>query len=94
MNGATFGALATAKTLLDAGFEDRHAESAAGVVCDSRAGLATKADLDAAVSGLESRLEAKIERGASRTLLAVIAVGGIVVTAIIASAFAVIDRLP
>ncbi len=93
MNGATFGALAAAKTLLDAGFEGRQAKAVAGVVRDSRAGLATKANLDAAVSGIESRLEARIEHGASRTMLAVIAVGGIVVTAIIASAFAIIDRL-
>ena len=94
MNGATFGALAAARTLRDAGFEGRQAEAVAGVVCDGRAGLATEADLDTAVSGLASRLAARIERGASRTLLAVISVGGIVVTAIIASAFAVIDRLP
>ena len=49
-------------------------------------GVATKADL--------ALLEAKIERGVNRTLLAVTAVGGVVVAAVIASAFAVIDRLP
>ena len=50
MNGATFGALAAAKTLLDAGFEGRQAEAVAATIRDGRAGLATKSDLDAAVS--------------------------------------------
>ena len=49
-------------------------------------GVATKAGL--------ALLEAKIEHGVNRTLLAVITVGGIVIAAIITSAFAVIDRLP
>ena len=52
--------------------------------------LATKADIDS----LQARLEAKIERGANRTLLAVIAIGGVIAAAVIASAFAIINRLP
>ena len=58
MNGTTFDALAATKTLRDAGFGDRQAESVAGVVRDGRSGLATKADLDA----LESRLHATLYR--------------------------------
>ena len=51
MNGTTFDALAAAGKLRDAGFKGRHAES---VVRDGRAGLATKADLDAAISALRA----------------------------------------
>ena len=60
MNGATFDALAAAGALRGAGFEDRQAEAIAGVVRHAvsadRAGLATKADLEAAIAGLEARI--------------------------------------
>lgn len=60
MNGATFDALAAAGALRAAGFEDRQAEAVAGVVrravSADRAGLATKADLEAALAGLEARI--------------------------------------
>lgn len=54
MNGATFGALAAAKTLLDAGFKGRQAEAVAATIRDGRAGLATKADLDTAITTLRA----------------------------------------
>ncbi len=60
MNGTTFDALAATKALREAGFEDRHAEAVASVVRHAvsvdRAGLATKADLEAAIAGLEARI--------------------------------------
>ena len=56
MNGTTFDTLAAAKTLREAGFENRQAEAVAGVmrhaVGADRDTLATKADLAA----LEARL--------------------------------------
>ena len=51
MNGTTFDTLAAAKTLREAGFEDRQAEAVAGVmrhaVGADRDTLATKADIAA-----------------------------------------------
>ena len=89
-NAPEFDTLAATRELVEAGLDRKHAEAVAATVRASRAGLATKADLDR----LEARLEAKIERGVNRTLLAVIAIGGIIVAAVIASAFAVINQLP
>ena len=60
MNGTTCDALAAARALRNAGFEDRQAEAVAGVVRHAvsvdRAGLATRADLEAAIAGLEARI--------------------------------------
>ena len=56
MNGAIFDALASAKTLRDAGFADRQAEAVAGVVRHGRAGLSTREDLDK----LEARMDTRI----------------------------------
>ena len=60
MNGTTCDALAAARALRDAGFEDRQPEAVAGVVHHAvsvdRAGLATRADLEAAIAGLEARI--------------------------------------
>ena len=64
MNGTTFDALAAAGTLRDAGFGDRQAEAVAGVmrhaVDAERGALATKADLDAGLAALESRLTVRM----------------------------------
>ena len=56
MTGAIFDALASAKTLRDAGFDNRQAEAVAGVVRHGRAGLSTREDLDK----LEARMDARI----------------------------------
>ncbi len=56
MNGAIFDALASARTLRDAGFDNRQAEAVAGVVRHGRAGLSTREDLDK----LEARMDARI----------------------------------
>lgn len=60
MNGANFDARTAAGALRGAGFKDRQAEAIAGVVCHAvsvdRAGLATKADLEAAIASLEARI--------------------------------------
>ena len=86
MPEAVFDTLAYARRLREGGVGDAQAEAHADALRAAfNEGVATKADL--------ALLEAKIERGVNRTLLAVITVGGVVV-AIIASAFAVIDRLP
>ena len=55
MNGTTFDALDTAGTLRQAGFDERQAEAVVAVVRASRAGLATKDDLD----NLEGRMNAR-----------------------------------
>lgn len=56
MTGAIFDALASARTLRDAGFDNRQAEAVAGVVRHGRAGLSTREDLDK----LEARMDARI----------------------------------
>ena len=72
MNGTTFDALAAAGTLRDAGFGDRQAEAAVGVmrraVDADRGALATKADLDK----LETRLTVRFF-GMGGVLVAVMA---------------------
>ena len=60
MNGAIFDALASARTLRDAGFADRQAEAVASVVRHGRAGLSTREDLDNLEARMESRMDARI----------------------------------
>ena len=95
MNGATFGALAAARTLLDAGFEGRQAEAIAGVVRDSRAGLATKADLDNLEARMESRI-ASLETRLTRLIARMdggLIVLGTAISALIVAAVAIIKFL-
>ena len=60
MGTAAFDTYAAAKRLRDAGFDEAQAEAAVSMVRDAlgsdRDQLATKADLAAAVAGLERRL--------------------------------------
>ena len=56
MNGTTFDTLAAAKTLREAGFDQRQAEAVADTVRDGRTGLATKADIDMLRADLDTRL--------------------------------------
>lgn len=51
-----FDTLAYAQTLKAAGVEDKQAQAHAEATRDSRAGLATGADLDARLASLEARL--------------------------------------
>ena len=60
MTGAIFDALASARTLRDAGFDNRQAEAVAGVVRHGRAGLSTREDLDNLEVRMESRMDARI----------------------------------
>ena len=64
MNGTTFDALAAAGTLREAGFGDRQAEAAVGVmrhaVDADRGALATKADLDAGLAAVRADTRADI----------------------------------
>ena len=60
MTGAIFDALASARTLRDAGFDNRQAEAVAGVVRHGRAGLSTREDLDNLEARMESRMDARI----------------------------------
>ncbi len=55
---ADFDTLAHARTLREAGVEDKQAEAHAEAARALRAGLATKADLDAGLSGLRADLRA------------------------------------
>lgn len=58
MNGTTFDTLAAAKTLREAGFDQRQAEGVADTVRDGRTGLATKADIDMLRADLDASLAA------------------------------------
>ena len=72
---AIFDSYAAAKRLRDAGFDEGQAEAAVAVIRDAvTEGVATKTDV--------ARLETLIERGVNRLLLAMFAVGGLVVAAI------------
>lgn len=82
MNGTTFDSLAASAALRGAGFADRQVEAVAGVVRDGRADLATKADLENAVTGLEARLETKIEQAIDGLTWRMFAIGGLIVAAI------------
>ena len=55
-----FDTLAHARTLREAGVEGKQAEAHAEAARALRAGLATKADLDAGLSGLRAELRADI----------------------------------
>ena len=55
-----FDTLAHARTLREAGVERKQAEAHAEAARALRAGLATKADLDAGLSGLRAELRADI----------------------------------
>ena len=75
MTAAIFDSYAAAKRLRDAGFDEGQAEAAVAVIRDAvTEGVATKTDV--------ARLETPIERGVNRLLLAMFAVGGLVVAAI------------
>lgn len=54
MPDAAFDALKAADALAEAGVEEPHAKAIVGVVRDGRAGLATKAALDAAIATLRA----------------------------------------
>ena len=55
-----FDTLAHARTLREAGVEDKQAEAHAEAARALRAGLATKADLDSLEMRLDARLDARI----------------------------------
>lgn len=75
MTAAIFDSYAAAKRLREAGFDEGQAEAAVAVIRDAvTEGVATKTDV--------ARLETLIERGVNRLLLAMFAVGGLVVAAI------------
>ena len=64
MNAMAFDTYTAARPLRDAGFNEHQAEAAGTMVRDAvvadREARVTKADLDAAISGLESRLMARM----------------------------------
>ncbi len=59
---ATFDRLAAAESMAGAGIEEPHAKAIAATIRDSRDDLATKTDLENAITGLESRLQATLYR--------------------------------
>lgn len=79
MDTASFDALAAGKRLREAGFDEPRAEAVAAVVRHAagvdRDALATKADLAAAASNLETRMEAR--PGALETRLTIRFFGGL-----------------
>ena len=90
---ADFDTLAHARTLREAGVEDKQAEAHAEAARALRAGLATKADLDSLETRLDARFDARIadlraDIAALETRLTVrffgglVAVGGVIVAAV------------
>ena len=76
----TFDTLALARALRDkANFTPEQAEGTAEALASALSeSLATRADL----REMEARLETKIETAANRNLIAIIAVGGLIVAAL------------
>ncbi len=83
---ADFDTLAHARTLREAGVEEKQAEAHAEAARAIRAGLATKADLDAGLGGLRADLRADIAALETRLTVrffgGLIAVGGVIVAAV------------
>ena len=85
-----FDTLAHVRMLREAGVEDKQAEAHAEAARALRAGLATRADLNAGLDSLEMRLDARFEAriAALETRLTVrffgglVAVGGVIVAAV------------
>ena len=85
-----FDTLAYARKLKEAGVEAKQAEAHADAARAIRAGLATKADLDAGLDSLETRLDARLDTrlAALETRLTIrffggmVAVCGVIVAAI------------
>ena len=59
---AAFDTLAAAEAMADAGGEEPHAKAIAATIRDSRGDLATETDLENAIAGFESRLQATLYR--------------------------------
>ena len=74
--------LSALRGLEAAGIDSSHAEAIVAAIGYAGEDLVTKTDLATAVTTLEARIEARIERATNRTLLAVIAVGGVVIAAV------------
>ena len=81
-----FDTLAHARTLREAGVEDKQAEAHAEAARALRAGLATKADLDSLEMRLDARFEARIAALETRLTVrffgGLVAVGGVIVAAV------------
>ena len=79
MNGTTFDALDATGTLRQAGFDERQAEAVVAVVRPSRAGPATKDDLD----NIEARMNARFAELETRLTIrffgGLFATGGLIV---------------
>ena len=73
-----FDSLSALRGLEAAGIDSRHAEAIVAAIGHAGEEVVTKSDLAAGVAALEAR----IERATTRTLLAVIAVGGTVIAAV------------
>ena len=82
MASASFDTLKAADALTSAGINEEHAKAIVSTVRDAvTEGVATKADiarLETKIAGLETKIEAT----ANRILVAVIAVGGLIVAAL------------
>ena len=81
-----FDPLAYARTLREAGVEERQAEAHAEAARTVRAGLATKADLDSLETRFNARLDTRLAaletRLTIRFFAGLIAVGGLIVAAV------------
>ena len=78
----TFDTHKAVKLLKEAGFGDTQAEAVVGTVGDAIAeGVATKTDILELKADI-ARIETRIEATANRNLIAIIAVGGLIVAAL------------
>ena len=73
-----FDTLTAVRNLEAAGIDSRHAKAIVSSIGYAREDLVTKADLAAAVA----KIETQIERATNRTLLAVSAVGGVIIATV------------
>ena len=77
-----FDTLAVMRKLEAAGVGRKQAEAHTEALRDSRAGLATKRDLDAGLGNLDARIQTRIERAEKRAPIALITVAAAIIAAI------------
>ena len=89
MSAAAFDTLTTARDLEAAGVERRQAEAhaealrrAVSAISADREALATKADLDTAIAGLESRVDAKLASLKARLTWRLVGIAAAIVVAV------------
>ena len=77
-----FDTLTVMRKLEAAGVGRKQAEAHTDALRESRAGLATKRDLDAGLGNLDARIQTRIERAEKRAPIALITVAAAIIAAI------------